>query len=860
MEIKETKNSIPDLLNKVSYEEDPTYVPSRFALEFVNFIKLVNGSDGEENKTPVLHYRILDQIAGKDTRIANLLFRGAAKSTIFGEYLILYLATFGGILPNFGKIELALYISDSIDNGIKNMRKNIEYRWGNSEFLQHYVPEAKFTDIEWRFKNKDDDIFIVKGYGAKALSLDTVLYTERGKTTIRDCKVGQRIYGADGKLTTIVAKSDYFTNAMYKLIFDDGRTLKVNEDHINPVLIYKQGWFEKKARNLTTKELIQFSKNKNGNEFNMENIWVKSIEAIQYPEKSLPLDPYVYGLALVTGKLHRRHGLRITLDNIDAGIAEKLNPLLTEDVYPARGKTDVTIMNSRTLTDGLRLENTALNRSVMKPYFTASVEQRLELVRGLMDGQGELVSEGRLCRFKTCSGQLRDDMVALVRSLGGWCKGNICTTERGKRYYICYFTLPYSAFHRNDLQEKQKIRKRDPALVCVRRIANERSQCIAVDNQEKHFIAGEYLRTHNTGIRGTKAMGKRPKLAILDDLISDEDARSATELSNIKDTVYKAVNYALHPTLNKIIWCGTPFNAKDPLYEAVESGAWAVNVYPVCEKFPCSRKEFRGAWEDRFTYDFVKAQYDKALKEGMVSSFNQELMLRIMSDDERLLEESCFRWYNKNSLLKNKQDYNWYITTDFATTEKQSGDFSVISVWAYNSNGDWFWVDGIAKKQTMDKNIDDLFRLVSKYHPVSEVGIEVTGQQAGFIPWIQNEMMQRNIWFTLASKDNSNAPGIRPNTNKMQRFNVVVPWFKAGKMYFPVGHEYDEALQEMLEELRLASAAGFKSKHDDAIDTISMLASLKTFKPNNETALMRNAGDVYEDAHEEDDFSSSYFV
>lgn len=88
-----------------------------------------------------------------------------------------------------------------------------------------------------------------------------------------------------------------------------------------------------------------------------------------------------------------------------------------------------------------------------------------------------------------------------------------------------------------------------------------------------------------TGIRGAKVGGSRPQVALLDDLISDEDAKSATVISDIKNTIYKAVSQALHPTRRKIVWCGTPFNKKDPLYEAVESGAWNVNVFPVCEKF-----------------------------------------------------------------------------------------------------------------------------------------------------------------------------------------------------------------------------------------------------------------------------------
>ena len=495
--------TVEEWLNSVSYAEDPEYVPSQFALAFVNFIKLVNGGQGEENKTPTLHLKMLDQIDQPNSRkIANMVHRGAAKTTVLGEYLILYLATFGE-LPTFGQVDFALYVSDSIDNGVKNMRKNLEFRWENSSFLQKYVPHAKFTDIHWHFKNVSGKEFIVKGYGAK------------------------------------------------------------------------------------------------------------------------------------------------------------------------------------------------------------------------------------------------------------------------------------------------------------------------------------------TGVRGTKANGKRPQLAILDDLVSDEDARSKTMIAAIEDTVHKAIDHAMHPTRSKIIWSGTPFNASDPLYKAIESGAWAVNCYPVCEKFPCTRQEFRGSWEDRFTYDYVKRKYLEALKSGTIHTFNQELMLRIMSDEDRLVLDSDINWYKRHDVLKHLHLYNTYITTDFATTEDESGDYAFISVWAISSGGHKFWVDGICKRQGMDKNIDDLFVLAQKYKPLS-VGIEVTGQQEGFIPWIKSEMVKRRIFFNLASSGNSNRSGIRPNTNKLQRFIVTVPWFKAGEMFFPEELKNEKVMIEMMEEIRLASGNGLKSKHDDGIDTISMLAAMSVFLPDAE--------------------------
>ena len=499
----EVNKRVEQYLNEIRYAPDPDYVPSEFALEFINFIKLVNGEEGEENTSPVIHYHMLDELIDGGSRIANMCARGTAKTTLLAEYLFLYLAVYGE-LPGFGKINLALYVSDSIENGVKNMRKNLEFRYQNSDFLQKYVPFIRFTDIRWEFRNLVGNTFIVKGYGAK------------------------------------------------------------------------------------------------------------------------------------------------------------------------------------------------------------------------------------------------------------------------------------------------------------------------------------------TGVRGTKELAVRPQLAVLDDLISDEDARSDTIIASIEDTVYKAVTFALHPTNHKIVWSGTPFNARDPLYKAVESGAWAVNVFPICEEFPCPREEFLGAWNDRFTYDYVLDQYTTALKAGKIDTFNQELMLRIMSEEERLIQDSEILWYKREMVLNNKGAFNFYITTDFANTAENSGDYSVISVWAYNNNGDWFWVDGICKKQLMDQNIDDLFRLCQLYSP-EQVGIEVSGQQGGYIPWLQNEMLRRNIYFNIGREKNSTKLGFRPTTNKMQRFNVVVPWFKLHKIRFPTELRESPEMAEAMDELTLASISGFKSKRDDFIDTISMLALLTAWMPSQVT-------------------------
>lgn len=520
------KQSLDDWLDGVNYHDlnEGNYVPTEFALTFMNWIKLVNGGIGETHKTPPVHLKMLDKVTEPSSYIANLCFRGAAKTTLFGEYFFLFLGMFG-YLPNFGRVPCAIYVSDSMENGVKSLRKNMEFRYNSSEFLQQWIPKATFTDNYIEFENSEGQKFGLKMFGAK------------------------------------------------------------------------------------------------------------------------------------------------------------------------------------------------------------------------------------------------------------------------------------------------------------------------------------------TGLRGTKIFGLRPPIAVLDDLVSDDDSKSKAAMIAIKDTVYKGVNHALDPTRRKVIFNGTPFNTEDILIEAVESGAWDVNVWPVCEQFPCTEEEFVGAWEDRFTYAYVQAQYNMARDTGKLASFYQELMLRITSEDERLVQDADIKWYSRHQLLTNRNSFNFYITTDFATSEKTTADYSVISVWAYNANGDWFWVDGVCERMTMDKTLDHLFRLVQEYKP-QQVGIETSGQQGAFLKWCQQEMMNRNIWFNFAMTTNSKggapSPGIRPVTDKLTRFNLVVPWFKAGKFFWPEEMKQSNIMGIALGQIKMVTMSGIKGK-DDFIDTVSMLGYLQPWRPSDSIPVTKNEVDVYEEEKELDE-------
>ena len=358
---------------------------------------------------------------------------------------------------------------------------------------------------------------------------------------------------------------------------------------------------------------------------------------------------------------------------------------------------------------------------------------------------------------------------------------------------------------------------------------------------------GMRLYGAETGIRGGKIFGKRPELAILDDLLSDKDARSPTVISSVKDTIYRGVNHALNPHKRKVVMNGTPFNESDPMIEAINSGVWKVNVYPVCEVFPCNREDFKGAWEERFNYDYVNNQYELAMSVNDPPAFYQELMLRITSGNSRLVLDEDIRWYKRDILLKYRDRYNFYFTSDFGVTDATTADDSVILVWAYSSNGDWYLVDGYVDTGTMDKFIKNLFRLAHEYRPIG-VGIERAGQQGGFIPWIKETMITKNLWFQISNSHGSTQEGIRSSKGKLTRFSVVAPWFKLGKVHLPKEWEKSTLVSKLLNQIRLVTTKGIKGK-DDIIDAISMIGSIEVWKPSEVVPITEAEDNIYQSKH-----------
>lgn len=374
-------------------------------------------------------------------------------------------------------------------------------------------------------------------------------------------------------------------------------------------------------------------------------------------------------------------------------------------------------------------------------------------------------------------------------------------------------------------------------LLTIQRCVDNEIELVNKNNIET-IITGRGMSTNWRGIRSKR--GHRPSILVADDILPSEVMTSEALRSTIEMNWFSSALPALNPMKHKIIYIGTPLSEADLLHKLKNSGEYRIEKFPLCSKFPCAEVEYDSVWPDRFSFEYTSKMYNQYKSAGMAQNFYTEYMLEVTDLTTLLVDEDDIRWYEPDVLLKHKDHYNFYVSTDFATSTKKSADFSVISVWAIGSDESWFLVDGQCKRQGMQDNLEDLFRYVHKWKPLS-VGIETSGQQGGFLSILTDMMMSKNVWFQLAKKKGSKEAGIRPASDKTTRFITgVQPKFKQNKVWFPkpelISHKvfFNELLEELVNELsKYTLAGGHKAlKHDDCIDTMNQLSEMDTFSPD----------------------------
>jgi hypothetical protein len=357
------------------------------------------------------------------------------------------------------------------------------------------------------FINSDERVVSIigaKGSG-KAQPLSESVLTPNGFVPMGSLKVGDKVIGSDGKPCNVTGVFPQGKQAVYRVEMSDGTYTRATFDHLWAVQTGSQKSRTGKFVVKTTQELIDDLKTKQG-----YNKWyLPLVKPIQYKAKKLPIPPYSLGVILGDGSITKPEVIISTKDtDILKRVSEECNI-----GYKYRSGYDYNLTNMERDKRGYSTNHlvTALRKMeligkkshekhIPYQYLRGSAEQRLELVRGLMDTDGYCDKNG-VGHFTTTSEVMALQFVYLCRSLGLTTSAMPKKNERYLTSYNVRVNAPFNPFwikRKADLFNINATQGRTKSIQDIYQKGQEECQCISVDSPDSLYVTNDFILTHNT--------------------------------------------------------------------------------------------------------------------------------------------------------------------------------------------------------------------------------------------------------------------------------------------------------------------------------------------------------------------------
>jgi phosphate starvation-inducible PhoH-like protein len=263
----------------------------------------------------------------------------------------------------------------------------------------------------------------------RAQPLTANVLTPDGWRQIGDLAVGDLVVGSNGLPTPVLGVYPQGRKQVYRVTTQDGASTLACGEHLWTVRTPDDRSHGRPSRVLQTQDMI--GRLRRGHVHRYE---LPLVEPVEFVPHEVPIAPYALGLLLGDGCLTT--STTPTFATADPELAEALDAALPGISLFRKGEVDYVlrregggrggVITANPVTAALRRLGLAGTRSstkfVPETYLMNSAAVRLAVLQGLLDTDGGPVAQlGRTCRiqYTTCSERLRDDVVFLVRSLGG---------------------------------------------------------------------------------------------------------------------------------------------------------------------------------------------------------------------------------------------------------------------------------------------------------------------------------------------------------------------------------------------------------------------------------------------------------
>jgi len=351
--------------------------------------------------------------------------------------------------------------------------------------------------------------------------------TPWGYVPIGTLQVGDTVVGADGAPTRVAGVYPQGRKEIFRVTMQDGASTLCCAEHLWAVYTRDDRRRNKNFRVLETRKMSGQLRCAHYHRFELPLISAP----VQFPTQPVTLDPYALGLLLgdgcltgtttptfATGDTELAHALGEALEGVQVSRKSEVDYVL-RNANGGRGGVIVANPVTTMLRDLDLCGTRSSTKFVPEGYLYNSADVRLAVLQGLLDTDGGPVKQaGRTCRihYSTTSVRLRDDIIFLVRSLGGvaYCRTRVAAGRppgrakgRDVRHvsdsYIIDIRLPDSLqpFRLSrKLERYQQVGGGHPTryIDSIERVGEHEAICIRVDAPDSLYVTDDFIVTHNT--------------------------------------------------------------------------------------------------------------------------------------------------------------------------------------------------------------------------------------------------------------------------------------------------------------------------------------------------------------------------
>lgn len=356
----------------------------------------------------------------------------------------------------------------------------------------------------------------------KAQPLAAKILTPNGWKFMGDIRVNDVVITPSGEHSNVTHIHPQGKKDVYTITFSDGSSTRCCIDHLWECWVFNHRKRKAVKQVVDTKFLINYiTRQQTLN--TSHSVSIDLISPIEYNEADLAIPPYLLGALLGDGNVTTNTPL---ITSADPEILENISTLLDENYELNPTKHDQYSHNIRKKVRSSAFPNKyttylkklgiwgnrAWEKHIPEIYKTGSINQRLQLVRGLMDTDGTVNTRGNVS-FGTTSYQLATDLQNILWSLGAKCSITsripFYKTKDGEKIDgRVFFTLnihyknPQELFTLYRKKERCKLESQSKHLrrriKSIELTSHEAAQCITIDHPTHLYITDDYIITHNS--------------------------------------------------------------------------------------------------------------------------------------------------------------------------------------------------------------------------------------------------------------------------------------------------------------------------------------------------------------------------